>query len=182
MLFFLPKCYQKNIVGIIKHRGFSSVMPTSHQSSTDLHTNLVVHHSFVIQCIRCPLLGLFIFHIKAGATHLKFVVPTSGSCQTRAANYSLQEAFYSLFTARKGPLKICVNGAWPCKQKRLYRKLIMGCVGMVRNERCRPQVLQPQPVHLKELRLLTPERRPRRARIDLVDEEHGALGIDDICS
>jgi hypothetical protein len=56
---------------------------------------------------------------------------------------------------------------------------------MVRNERCHPRVLHPQPVHLKDckaLRLPTPERRPRRARIDLADTGHGALAIDDVCS
>jgi hypothetical protein len=50
-----------------------------------------------------------------------------------------------------------------CKLKMLVL-LIMGSVGMVRNERCRPPVLQS--VHLKALRLPNPGRRPRRARIN----------------
>jgi hypothetical protein len=57
----------------------------------------------------------------------------------------------------------------------------MGCVGMVRNERCRPQVLHPQPVHLKTLRLPNPERMLRQARIDLADTDLGAVAIDDLC-
>jgi hypothetical protein len=44
--------------------------------------------------------------------------------------------------------------------------LMMGCEGTVRNVRCRPQVLHPQPVHLKALRLPNPERRRGRARVD----------------
>jgi hypothetical protein len=59
--------------------------------------------------------------------------------------------------------------------------LIMECVWLVRNERCRPQVLHPQPVHLKALRLRNPERRLRQARIDLADTQLGALAIDDLC-
>jgi hypothetical protein len=45
-----------------------------------------------------------------------------------------------------------------------------------KNEQCRPQALQPQPVHLKALRLPNHER-----RMDLADAEHGALAIDDLC-
>jgi hypothetical protein len=56
----------------------------------------------------------------------------------------------------------------------------IGCVGMVRNEQCRPQVLHPQPVYLNALRLPNPERRLRRARIDLAGAERGALAIDDL--